>query len=68
VKGKLDTLGDECGQPLGLGFGKVDVLARASLSAGKADGKPTVAGREHGLGLDKRADRIGSGEFAMAPI
>ena len=31
---KLDVHSDECRKPLRLGFGEVDVIARAGLSAG----------------------------------
>jgi hypothetical protein len=43
VSGKLDALGDESRETLGLGFGEVQVIGDPSLLAGEADGEPTGA-------------------------
>jgi hypothetical protein len=42
VSGKLDALGDERRETLGLGFGEVQVIGDPSLLAGEADGEPAV--------------------------
>ena len=60
---KLDVHSDECRKTLRLGFGEVDVIARAGLSAGDGNGEAAGAGAEYRLALDKRADGIGLSEF-----
>jgi hypothetical protein len=64
----LDAFGDEGGQALGLGFGKVDVIAAAGRLADEADGDAAGPGAECRVALAKSAERIGSGKFCHAAI
>jgi hypothetical protein len=59
----LDALGDECCEPLGLGFGQVEMIPHAVLAAEESDREPVIAGSEGDIALNKGALGMGSGEL-----